>query len=61
MKSIQTKDVKLINSQVCEQIFSVLRRISTQISYMRIENVFFNTRYFLAVLNQQILDNIGKE
>ena len=60
MKSIQTKDVKLINSQVCEQIFSVVRRISTQISYMRIENVFFNTRYFLAVLNQQIMDNIGK-
>ena len=58
MKSIQTEQVRCINSQVCEQIFSVLRRISTQIAYMRVENVFYNTRYFLATMNQQVMSNI---
>ena len=60
MKSIQTEEIKRINSQTCEQIFSVLRRISTQIAYMRIENVFYNTRYFLATLNEQIMENMNK-
>ena len=59
MKSIQTKEVKRINSQVCEQIFSVLRRISTQIVYMRVENVLHNPRYLLTTMNQQVMSDIN--
>ena len=44
MKSTQTEEIKRINSQACEQIFSVLRQISTQIVYMRIVNVFYTTQ-----------------
>ena len=59
MRLNQTEEVKCINSQVCEQIFSVLRKISTQIAYMRVENVFYNTRYFLVTMNQQVISNIS--
>ena len=52
MRNIHTKEMKLINSQACDQLFSLLRRIATQIAYMRVENVFFTTRYFLACVNQ---------
>ncbi|KAI6659973.1 hypothetical protein LOD99_14314 [Oopsacas minuta] len=55
LRSIQTDEMKKLNSQICEQLFSSLRRIATQIAYMRIDNVFFTTRYFLACLNLHIL------
>ena len=51
MINIHTEEMKNVNSQVCEQLFSSLRRIATQIAYMRVENVFLTTRYFLACLN----------
>ncbi|KAI6660642.1 hypothetical protein LOD99_10373 [Oopsacas minuta] len=51
LRNIKTEEMKKINSQVCEQLFSSLRRIATQIAYMRLENVFYTTRYFLACLN----------
>ena len=51
MRNIHTEVMKKINSQVCEQLFSSLRRMATQIAYMRVENVFFTTRYFLACFN----------
>ena len=57
LSSVNTKDFKKINSQVCEQLFSTLRRITTQVSFMRVENVFYNVRYFLFCLNQQQLKN----
>ena len=52
MKTYDTEEIRKTNSQICEQLFSALRRISTQIAYMRIDNVFFNTRYFLACWNK---------
>ncbi|KAI6657250.1 hypothetical protein LOD99_11153 [Oopsacas minuta] len=51
LRNIKTEEMKKINSQVCEQLFSSLRRIATQIAYMRLENVFYTTTYFLACLN----------
>ena len=58
MNSIKTDYIKQINSQVCEQLFSTLRRISTQVAYMRTENLFFNVRYFLACLNREELSKL---
>ena len=52
MRNIHTEEMKQINSQACEQLFSLLRRIATQIAYTRVENIFFTTRYFLAYVNQ---------
>ena len=54
MNTWNTDDMRVINSQTCEQIFSLLRRIATQVAYMRIENVFLNSRYFLACWNKGI-------
>ena len=45
------EEIREIYSQSCEQLFSVLRRISTQIAYMRFDKLFFNIRYFLACWN----------
>ena len=59
MKYIKEDEFEKINSQTCEQIFSSLRRISIQIAYMRIENIFYTTRYFLASLNQNNRSKIG--
>ena len=56
MRNIHTEEIKQINSQVSEQLFSILRRIATQIAYMRVENIF-TIRYFLAYVNK---DNIIK-
>ena len=52
MKTYDAEEFQKINSQACEQLFSSLRRIATQIAYMRVDNVFFNTRYFLACWNK---------
>ncbi|KAI6659495.1 hypothetical protein LOD99_10743 [Oopsacas minuta] len=59
-RSIQTDEMKKLNSQICEQLFPSLTRIATQIAYMRIDNVFFTTRCFLACLNLHILSQINK-
>ena len=48
MKHITDHKLNRINSQVCEQLFSIVRRISSQIAYMRLEDVFYTTRYFLS-------------
>ena len=55
MKTWTTDEMKKINSEICEQLFSTLRRIATQIAYMRVENVFFTTRYFLASWNKNVI------
>ncbi|KAI6648096.1 hypothetical protein LOD99_11905 [Oopsacas minuta] len=55
LKSVKSHEFLRINSQVCEQLFSTLRRITTQVSFMRIENIFYNVRYFLYCLNEQEL------
>ena len=52
MRNIHTEEMKPINLQACEQLFSLLRRMATQIAYLRVENIFFTTRYFLACENQ---------
>ena len=41
MNTWVTDVMKKINSEICEQIFSTLLRISKQVAYMRIENVFY--------------------
>ena len=50
-----------LNSQICEQFFSSLRRISTQITYMNIDNVFYNTRYLSLVgtLGQRLTKTVS--
>ncbi|KAI6649515.1 hypothetical protein LOD99_11880 [Oopsacas minuta] len=53
LKSVKSHGFMRINSQVCEQLFSTLRRITTQVSFMRIENIFYND--FLYCLNEQEL------
>ena len=58
MNTWNTDDMRTINSQKCEQIFSLLRRIATQVAYMKMENVFLNSRYFLACWNKEIANNI---
>ena len=45
MKTYDAEEFQKINSQACEQLFSSLSRIATQIAYMRVDNVFFNTRH----------------
>ena len=45
-RDIQTRDIQTINSQLCEQLYSRLRRISPQLVYMKIETIFHTTRYF---------------
>ena len=54
MRNIRARDIQTINSQLCEQLYSRLRRISPQLAYMRIENVFYTTRYFLSQSNLDI-------
>ena len=58
LNCVHNEDYKRINSQGCEQLFSTLRRITTQVSFMRIENVFHNVRYFLYCLNQRELQKL---
>ena len=54
MRHINENKLNRINSQVCEQLFSTVRRISTQIAYMRLENLFYTMRYFLSIINKDI-------
>ena len=54
MRNIRARDIQTINSQQCEQLYSSLRRISPQLAYMRTENVFYTTRYFLSQSNLDI-------
>ena len=58
MKNIQTREIQTLNSQVCEQLYSRLRRISTQISYMKVENIFYTTRYFLSQTNKDRINTL---
>ena len=58
MKHFTDDKLNRINSQVCEQLFSIVRRISTQIAYMRLENLFYTTRYFLSIINQDFEEKI---
>ena len=51
IKIYETEEVNKIYSQSCEQLFSISRRISTLITYMRFDSIFFNTRYFLSCWN----------
>ena len=55
MRSINTREVTTINFQICEQLYSRLVRISPQLAYIKLENIFYTTRYFLSQTNREIL------
>ena len=51
MKTSIIEESEEMNSQASEQLFSSLKRNSAQIAYVIMDNVFLNTRYFLACWN----------
>ena len=47
--------IEALNSQVCEQTNSHLRRIATQLAYMQPRNAIFHVKIFLAIRNMDKL------
>ena len=52
-------DIKALNSQVCEQANSQLRRLGTQLAYMHPENAILLVKIFLAIRNRDTLKNLN--
>ncbi|KAI6650155.1 hypothetical protein LOD99_6072 [Oopsacas minuta] len=40
MRNIPMREIQVVNSQGCKQLYSRLRRISPQLVYMKVENIF---------------------
>ena len=60
---IKDPDIADLNSQLCEQSNSALRRLATQVAYMDPENAIYLVKIFLAIRNRDKLKkvNLGVE
>ena len=47
------KELRLCNSEICEQQNRLLRNMATSVSFMRPDNVMLYTSLFLAQLNRE--------
>ena len=57
MKYITTPEFEDINSQTCEQIFSSLRRIATQIAYMYRKYILQHKAFSSLPEQKQYIEN----